>query len=239
MLEYCRQKSLDPHILQKAEYFDAVLKKYGFKEWDAIRAAVGHGGLKEGQIVNKLLELYEKDHPTILTNEEVLKSLENTPQVKPAYKSGKTGIVVKGLDDVAVRFSKCCSPIPGDEIVGFITRGRGVSIHRTDCVNILHLPEVDRNRLIEAEWQIDVVESSKYLAEINIYCENRQGVLSGITRILSEKNISILSLNARVSKQGTATVSVSFEVSSKEELKRVIDKLGEIKEIIDIERTTG
>ena len=239
MLEYCRQKSIDPHILQKAEYFDAVLKKYGFKEWDAIRAAVGHGGLKEGQIVNKLLELYEKDHPTILTNEEVLKSLENTPQVKPAYKSGKTGIVVKGLDDVAVRFSKCCSPIPGDEIVGFITRGRGVSIHRTDCVNILHLPEVDRNRLIEAEWQIDVVDSGKYLAEINIYCENRQGVLSGITRILSEKNISILSLNARVSKQGTATVSVSFEVSSKEELKRVIDKLGEIKEIIDIERTTG
>ena len=239
MLEYCRQKSIDPHILQKAEYYDAVLKKYGFKEWDAIRAAVGHGGLKEGQIVNKLLELYEKDHPTILTNEEVLKSLENTPQAKPAYKSGKTGIVVKGLDDVAVRFSKCCSPIPGDEIVGFITRGRGVSIHRTDCVNILHLPEVDRNRLIEAEWQIDVVDSGKYLAEINIYCENRQGVLSGITRILSEKNISILSLNARVSKQGTATVSVSFEVSSKEELKRVIDKLGEIKEIIDIERTTG
>ena len=239
MLEYCRQKSIDPHILQKAEYYDAVLKKYGFKEWDAIRAAVGHGGLKEGQIVNKLLELYEKDHPVILTNEEVLKNLENTPQVKPAYKSGKTGIVVKGLDDVAVRFSKCCSPIPGDEIVGFITRGRGVSIHRTDCVNILHLPEVDRNRLIEAEWQIDVVDSGKYLAEINIYCENRQGVLSGITRILSEKNISILSLNARVSKQGTATVSVSFEVSSKEELKRVIDKLGEIKEIIDIERTTG
>ena len=239
MLEYCRQKSIDPHILQKAEYYDAVLKKYGFKEWDAIRAAVGHGGLKEGQIVNKLLELYEKDHPVILTNEEVLKNLENTPQAKPAYKSGKTGIVVKGLDDVAVRFSKCCSPIPGDEIVGFITRGRGVSIHRTDCVNILHLPEVDRNRLIEAEWQIDVVDSGKYLAEINIYCENRQGVLSGITRILSEKNISILSLNARVSKQGTATVSVSFEVSSKEELKRVIDKLGEIKEIIDIERTTG
>ncbi|MBQ1527375.1 MAG: bifunctional (p)ppGpp synthetase/guanosine-3',5'-bis(diphosphate) 3'-pyrophosphohydrolase, partial [Lachnospiraceae bacterium] len=167
MLEYCRQKSIDPHILQKAEYFDAVLKKYGFKEWDAIRAAVGHGGLKEGQIVNKLLELYEKDHPTILTNEEVLKSLENTPQAKPAYKSGKTGIVVKGLDDVAVRFSKCCSPIPGDEIIGFITRGRGVSIHRTDCVNILHLPEVDRNRLIEAEWPIDVVDSGKYLAEIN------------------------------------------------------------------------
>ncbi len=239
MLEYCKQKGIDPHLLQKAEYYDAVLKKYGFKEWDAIRAAVGHGGLKEGQIVNKLLELYEKDHPTVLTNEEVLKSIENTPQVKPAYKSGKTGIVVKGLDDVAVRFSKCCSPIPGDEIVGFITRGRGVSIHRTDCVNILHLPEVDRKRLIEAEWQIDVVDSGKYLAEINIYCENRQGVLSGITRILSEKNISILSLNARVSKQGTATVSVSFEVSSKEELKRVIDKLGEIKEIIDIERTTG
>ena len=239
LLEYCKQKGIDYNKLIKHEYFDAILKKYGFKEWDAIRAAVGHGGLKEGQIINKLLELYDKDHPVVQSNEEVLKNIGGVKKSADTSTKGKAGIIVKGLDDVAVRFSKCCSPIPGDEIVGFITRGRGVSIHRTDCVNIVHLPEEDRSRLIEAEWQTDILEAGKYLAEINIFCENRQGILSSITRVLSEKNISILSLNARVSKQGTATVSVSFEVASKEELNRVIDKLGTIKDILDIERTTG
>ncbi len=239
LLEYCKQKGVDISKIQKPEYEEAILKKYGFKDWDAVRAAVGHGGLKEGQIINKMLELYEKDNPTVQTNEEVIKSIEENKKPVSRHTKSKAGIIVKGLDDVAVRFSKCCSPIPGDEIVGFITRGRGVSIHRTDCVNIINLPEEDRHRLIEAEWQTDITESGKYLAEINIFCENRQGVLSNITKVLSEKNISILSLNARVSKQGTATVSVSFEVASKEELNRVIDRLGTIKEIVDIERTTG
>ncbi|HAG68671.1 MAG TPA: GTP pyrophosphokinase [Lachnospiraceae bacterium] len=239
LLDYCKQKGIEFGKLAKPEYMDTILRKYGFKEWDALRAAVGHGGLREGQIINKLLELYEKDHPVIQTNEEVLKSVEDAKKPVRSHEKGKAGIIVKGLDDVAVRFSKCCSPIPGDEIVGFITRGRGVSIHRTDCVNIINLPEEDRKRLIEAEWQTDILDSGRYLAEILIYCENRQGILSSITRVLSEKNISILSLNARVSKQGTATVSISFEVASKEELNRVIDRLETIRDIIDIERTTG
>ncbi len=239
LLDYCKQKGIEFGKLAKPEYMDTILRKYGFKEWDALRAAVGHGGLREGQIINKLLELYEKDHPVIQTNEEVLKSVEDAKKPVRSHEKGKAGIIVKGLDDVAVRFSKCCSPIPGDEIVGFITRGRGVSIHRTDCVNIINLPEEDRKRLIEAEWQTDILDSGRYLAEILIYCENKQGILSSITRVLSEKNISILSLNARVSKQGTATVSISFEVASKEELNRVIDRLETIRDIIDIERTTG
>ncbi|MCR5790898.1 MAG: bifunctional (p)ppGpp synthetase/guanosine-3',5'-bis(diphosphate) 3'-pyrophosphohydrolase [Lachnospiraceae bacterium] len=239
LIEYCKQKGVDIAKIQKPEYIDAILKKYGFKEWDALRAAVGHGGLKEGQIINKMLEFYEKDHPTTITNEEVLKSVEENKKPVTGGSRSRAGIIVKGLDDVAVRFSKCCSPIPGDEIVGFITRGRGVSIHRTDCVNIVNLPEEDRVRLIEAEWQTDMVDKGKYLAEINIYCENKQGILSDITKVLSEKNISILSLNARTSKQGTATVSVSFEVAGKEELNRLIDKLETISEIIDIERAVG
>ncbi len=239
LAEYCRQKGIDLQKLSKPEYKEAILKKYGFKEWDAVYAAVGHGGMKEGQIINKMAELYDHDHPLVQSNEEVIKSIEENRKSAAPQGRSRAGIIVKGLDDVAVRFSKCCSPIPGDEIVGFITRGRGVSIHRTDCVNIVHLSEEDRHRLIEAEWQTETVELGKYLAEINIYCENKQGVLSNITKVLSEKNISILSLNARVSKQGTATVSVSFEVASKEELSRVIDKLETIKEIMDIERTTG
>ena len=138
-----------------------------------------------------------------------------------------------------MRFSKCCSPVPGDEIVGFVTRGRGVSIHRTDCVNIMSLPELDRNRLIDAEWEQTEETEGKYLAEISIFANNRNGLLADISRALTEKGIDILSLNTRVSKQGTATIMVSFEIRSREELQHIIDKIRTIESIIDIERTTG
>ena len=149
------------------------------------------------------------------------------------------GILVKGIHDVAVRFSKCCSPVPGDEIVGFVTRGRGISIHRTDCLNIMNLPEIDRNRLIDAEWQQTEEVSGKYFAEISIFANNRNGLLADISRALTEKEIDILSLNTRVSKQGTATIMVSFEIGGREELQRIIDKIRTIESVIDIERTTG
>ena len=207
-------------------------------------AAIGHGGLKEGQIINKMQEFYEKDHKTVLTNEQVLAQVAENAQnasLSPAKMKSKSGIVVKGIHDIAVRFSKCCSPVPGDEIVGFVTRGRGVSIHRTDCINILNLPEIERERLIDADWEAsaDEVSGGKYLAEIKIYANNRNGLLADISKALTEKNIDILSMNTRTSKQGLATMSTSFEISSREELIRIIDKIKSIDSVIDIERTTG
>ncbi len=237
---YCKTKAIETSQLLKPEYMHAIMEKYGFKDWESVYAAVGHGGLKEGQIINKMQELYEKDHPKILSDEEVLQNVADTQKEKKIQIKSKSGIVVRGIDDVAVHFSKCCSPIPGDEIVGFVTRGRGVSIHRTDCINILNLPELERVRLIEAEWQnTDVREAERYLAEINLYSNNRNGLLAEITKALTEKNVSILSMNVRTSKQGTATTSISFEISNTEELNRIIDRLRSIEGVIDIERTTG
>ncbi|MDD6201732.1 MAG: ACT domain-containing protein, partial [Lachnospiraceae bacterium] len=137
--------------------------------------------------------------------------------------------------------SKCCNPVPGDEIVGFVTRGRGVSIHRTDCINILNLPEFDRARLIDADWQhtSENGNNEKYMAEICIYANNRNGLLADISKALTEKNIDILSVNTRTSKQGIATMAVAFETSGKEELNRVIEKIRNIESVIDIERTSG
>ena len=152
---YCKARSINLGEIMKPEYQAAVMKKYGFMDWDSVLAAIGHGALKEGQIANRMQELYEKDHPKVMTNEEVLASIaeNNANQAKQMHPHSKNGIVVKGIHDVAVRFSKCCSPVPGDEIVGFVTRGRGISIHRTDCINVLNLPEIERARLIEAEWE--------------------------------------------------------------------------------------
>ena len=131
-------------------------------------AAIGHGGLKEGQVVNRLFEEYEKEHKKEITDETILERISEANSQKVHIAKSKSGIVVKGINDMAVRFSKCCNPVPGDEIVGFVTRGRGMSIHRTDCINMLHLSDVERARLIDAEWE-DTSETEgggKYLAEL-------------------------------------------------------------------------
>lgn len=241
LLAYCKAKSINISGIMKPPYMEAQMKKYGFKDWESLLAAVGHGGLKEGQILNRMQELYDKDHPKVLSNEEVLANVAENAQARqmlPRAKS-KNGIVVKGIHDVAVRFSKCCSPVPGDEIIGFVTRGRGISIHRTDCVNVINLPESERARLIDAEWEASQENRTdeKYLAEINIYANNRSGLLADISRALTEKNIDILAMNTRTNKQGMATLSASFEIASRDELIRIIDKIRTIDSVIDIERS--
>ncbi len=148
--------------------------------------------------------------------------------------------MVKGIHDVAVRFSKCCNPIPGDEIVGYVTRGRGVTIHRTDCINVMNMSAEDRNRLIDAEWQVPEQENGeRYIADLNIYAYNRRGLIVDISKLFTERKIDISSLNTRTSKQGIATINISFEVGSKEELNSVIEKLRQIESVKDIERTAG
>ena len=215
------------------------MKKYGFKDWESLLAAVGHGGLKEGQILNRMQELYNKDHPKVITNEEVMAAVAENAQARqmlPRSKS-KNGIVVKGIHDVAVRFSKCCSPVPGDEIVGFVTRGRGVSIHRTDCMNLQSLPEVERARMIDAEWEApDNGVGEKYVAEIVIFANNRSGLLADISKALTEREIDILSINTRMNKQGQVSLAVSFAIASRAELARITDKIRTIENVIDIER---
>ena len=148
---------------------------------------------------------------------------------------------MQGMDDVSVRFAKCCSPIPGDEIVGFVTRGRGGTVHRTDCINIINLPEEERARLIDAEWEREAAIGNKglYLAEIIIYGHNRTGLLVDITKILTERKIDMISVNSRTSRQGMATITMSFEVPDKSVLNYLIEKIRQVESVIDIERTTG
>jgi GTP pyrophosphokinase len=242
LTHYCRTRGINIHELTRPEYMDSLMKKYGFHDWDSVLAAVGHGGLKEGQIINKLAEAAERNHKNNLTDDEILHNIiEGAGTGRTARAHSKSGIIVKGIDDVAVRFSKCCLPLPGDEIIGFVTRGRGVSIHRTDCVNMLHLPEGERERLIDAEWQSsedDLIEE-KYLADIKIFAENRNGLLADISRIMAERKIDITALTTRINKQGMAIMTMSFEVGNREELVHISDKIRAIESVIDIERTTG
>ncbi|MBQ3891640.1 MAG: bifunctional (p)ppGpp synthetase/guanosine-3',5'-bis(diphosphate) 3'-pyrophosphohydrolase, partial [Lachnospiraceae bacterium] len=238
-LSYCKSHAINPSDILIPEYMDAIRKKYGFHDWDSVYAAIGHGGLKEGQIINKMVELLEIAKKDAMSDEEIMDSVNEAGKMRAKERVGKSGIIVKGIDDVAVRFSKCCSPVPGDEIVGFVTRGRGISIHRTDCVNIISLPEMDRVRLIDAEWQDSEVISGKYPVEIRIFANNRTGLLADISKALTERNISIISLNTRVNKQGLVTMNTAFEIEGRDELTHIIDKIRTIESVIDIERTRG
>lgn len=237
--KYCKAKSIVLQDILKPEYMERVRLKYSYKEWDSLVASVGHGGLKEGQIVNKLLDEYNKEHRQEITDDDVLNSASGEKKENVAH-SSKSGIIVEGMDDVAVRFSKCCSPVPGDEIIGFVTRGRGVSIHRTDCINIINLPDIERGRLIEASWAADEgKQDGKYMTEIVIYAHNRVGILTDLSKIFTERNIDVNSINSRTSKSEIATIAMSFAIQGTEELNSLISKIRTIDSIIDIERTTG
>ncbi len=238
--KYCKAKNINLSEILKPAYMEKVRLKYSYKEWDSLIASIGHGGLKEGQIVNKLLDEYEKEHKVEVTDDDVLKDTNNNKANVPRKSNSKSGIIVEGMDDVAVRFSKCCSPVPGDEIVGFVTRGRGVSIHRTDCINIMNLPDIERGRLIEASWAADEgKQDGKYMTEIVIYANNRVGILTDLSRIFTERNIDVNSINSRTSKSDIATIAMTFAIQGTEELNSLIAKIRTIDSIIDIERTSS
>lgn len=237
---YCKAKSFVISDLLKPKYMQAVQVKYGFRDWDAVLSTVGHGGLKEGQVIHRLVEEYEKDHKEVITDEKIIQRVNEATKNKVHVARSKSGIVVKGIDDMAVRFSRCCNPVPGDEIVGFVTRGRGMSIHRTDCVNIIHLSAAERIRLIDAEWEPGITEEiGQFLCTIKLFANNRQGLLMEISKIFTESKIDISAINTHVSKQGIATLELSFSVAGRQELGRICDKLRKIPGVIDIERNAG
>ncbi len=244
MIQYCKSKNIDWPELNKPEYQQKIMRKYGFRDWDSTLAALGHGGLKEGQIINKMLEYYQKDHAGVLTDADILEQAgggvsqggKNRPE---EGKHSKSGIVVRGASDVAVRFSKCCAPVPGDEIVGFVTRGRGISIHRTDCTNMLNLSELERERLLEADWAREEGEAGLFMAEIKIYGNNRTGLLVDVSKIFTERQIDIDAIHSNTSRQGVATITLAFHIKGKDELRALVDKIRQVESVIDVQRTAG
>lgn len=242
MLErYCKAKGINWVEINKPQFQEKVMKRYAIKDWDSILASLGHGGLKEGQIINKMMEEKNRITKKELSDNAILESIGDGSDKEVIVKNSKTGIIVKGVDDLAVRFSKCCNPVPGDEIVGFITRGRGISIHRTDCINIMNLPSDDRIRIIPAEWQEfeDSKLAEKYQTELQIFAHNRTGLFMDITKIYSENDISITSINVRTNKNDISTINLVFDIKGREELNSLIGKLRQVSGVIDIERTAG
>ncbi|MBO6310102.1 MAG: bifunctional (p)ppGpp synthetase/guanosine-3',5'-bis(diphosphate) 3'-pyrophosphohydrolase [Oribacterium sp.] len=235
---YAKSRGYNLSELTKPEYIEGVIRRYSYIDWEAVLASVGRGGIKESQVVAKLIELKNKTEETNISDEDIIQNLEGMTKKPEIIRKSKSGIVVKGIHDLAVRYAKCCSPVPGDEIIGFVTRGRGITIHRTDCINMMNLPEDEKARLIEAEWQKDITGET-YATELEIYTTNRMGLLVDISKVLSDSGIDIKALTSRVGKNEKATITVSFDIHNKEELQTLVSKIHKIKGVVDIVRAQG
>jgi len=240
-----KKKGLVLSELLTPERINVVLNRYSHADWESVCAAVGHGGIKEGQVLNRLYEEYLRHEGKALAEDEAVKRLVNLAEspedkpIAPRYAKGKSGISVKGVGDINVRFSKCCSPVPGDEIVGFVTRGRGVSVHRTDCVNIIHMDDLERHRLIDAEWQLPDKPGADtvFRADICLTCDDTMGLLAEISRVFTEEKIDVKSLNVRTGKN-EAVFNASILIASKEQLAKVSQRLLATSGVHKVERVT-
>ncbi len=241
-----KRKGLNIADIMTEKAVASVLERYSFKDWDSVCVAVGHGGLKEGQIVNKLNEVYKAELKRNKTEEQLLKEQEeaikasmDAAQAQGSKKKSSSGVYINGVGDAEVRFSKCCAPVPGDEIVGFVTRGRGVSVHRTDCVNIINLSEEERARLLEAQWTIGLSTPANYEADIRIYASERESLLTmDVLRIMVDEGLQVLNVNGRINKKHQSIVDISVKIRGRSQLEFICNKIMKLPGVDKIERIT-
>ncbi len=230
--KYAKSHKIDLGTILKEEYLKPCYKKYTCENLDDLYAMIGHGGIKESQMLSRVLEEYNKKNLENVTDEQVI---ENIDIGKKKKEENSGGITVDGASGLSIHYAKCCSPVPGDEIIGYVTRGRGITIHRTDCQNIMNIPDVEKNRLIEISWDSST-KNQNYLVNITIYVKNRKGLIVDISKLLTENNIDINNLETRRSKDENATIIVSFEINDKNELQTIVNKLKNVDGVIDVIR---
>jgi GTP pyrophosphokinase len=235
-----RKQGLPLKQVLNEDYLDPILKRLSLKSLDDLYNALGYGGILSNQVVPKIKEKYVKEVKD--QKEEIARAKLEEERIsdvnkKKPKKTNDTGIIVKGMDDILVRFAKCCSPVPGDNIIGYITRGRGVTVHRSDCKNFEHTEE-EENRFIEVAWA-DSSEETSYMTNIQLVSTDRKGLLSEITMIINDMNMMMSGINAKIDKKGIAVINLSLEISDIEELNKLIRKLKSIEDVIEVKRVTS
>ncbi len=230
-----KKNSLTMNQAIKSDYLDTLLKKYNFHNVEDLYAAIALGAITAAKIVSKLKEEYRKSLPPEEQTSMLLDQIE-----KENKKKSKTvpdsGVVVKGIDNCLVRLSRCCNPVPGDEIIGYITRGRGVSVHRSDCPNVKNTIIDGDARLIDVYWYQNVSHNVSYLAEITMKAHDRPGLFVEITNAIGESRIPLRAINARTLKDSSVLMHMTLEINNTDQLDRIISKMSRIKDVFEISR---
>ena len=223
--------------LNKPELVETLYKRYSVQSYDDVCAMVGFGGLSTVQVLNRLIDEYKKQH----RSEELATQLTEQPsEPQPQPKRASTasnGVIVKGESGMLVRFARCCSPLPGDKIIGYITRGRGVSVHRADCPSLKDAG-MEQERLIEVEWE-DQNPSGTYEAEIRIVCYNRTGLLAELSVMFASMDVPVSAISARALKDNTFLFNISLIIKSTQQLAKIIRDLQKWPDIIEVNRVSG
>ncbi len=217
--------------LFKTEWVNSVLERYHYSNTDDMFASIGFGAISPGKIITRLLEEYKKEHQEELIEEKLQELTNKKVTVK---KPPKSGVIVKGIDNCLVKFSRCCNPVPGDEIIGYITKGRGVSIHRTDCVNVQDLLQ-DDNRIIDVSWYNEKTDGA-YNVDIEVFSNDRTGLLSDIVKEITAQKINIMGVNTKTSRERIATIEITIEVENIDQLSKVIKAIKKVDSVYEVKR---
>ena len=233
-----KKAGFKPNELMQNKWLDPLMARLSVYSLDDLYATIGYGGIMMNQVLPKLKEAFRKEHqvqePEDIKTIEIKK--EETKEQERNRKRAGQSIIVKGLDDVLTRFAKCCTPVPGDDIIGYITRGRGVTIHRADCKNFENTDEM-KNRFIEVAWQVE--ETATFTTEIQVIAPDRKGLLSEVTSIITAINLVVTGVSAKLLKSGVAVINLSIEVTDINKLNSLLSKLKTLEDIIEVKRVTS
>lgn len=237
-----KRNGFQPKELLKDDWVNPIIEKLGMNTLDDLYAAIGYGGIMLSQVVPKLKDRHKQEHkPQTSLLEQMAEGFdpEHTPREREKKRKTKApnGVVVKGVDDMLVRFAKCCNPVPGDSIIGFITRGRGVTIHRDDCVNFERTEDA-QSRYIEVKWD-KKEQQTAYSSEVQIIAPDRKGLLGEVTVLITDLNLTVTGVNAKLSKNNIAIINLTLEISDSEQLTKLINKIRSMPDIIEVKRNSN
>ena len=243
--KYVRKKGMDPRELLKNAFINKAYKEMGFKNTDEMYAALSNGGNVLTRVFN-LLSGYLKaqqeaqeaeKEKTLLENlREMSERTEKRLQNQNKKREEKSGVIVEGLDNLMIRIAHCCSPVPGDEIIGYITKGRGITVHRCDCDNLKSLSDEEKDRFIPVKWNVEDDESSTYSTELCVIAKDQKSMISSISKICDDMEVHIDGLNARAERDETVRITLTLGIKDKSQVEKICRSLKGVPGILEAYR---
>ncbi|MCI7303841.1 MAG: TGS domain-containing protein, partial [Clostridia bacterium] len=236
--KYVRKKGYDPRDVLKNSFINRALKELNLNNSDELYTQLSHGGAFQSKVGTLLFKYYNDEKQEQLEREKkeiATKIPDERKQREERKRRENAGITVEGVDNLMIRIARCCNPVPGDDIVGFITKGRGISVHRADCPNITSLPESERARFIDVRWDKEKLDQV-YTADVSVIAQDRKGLFSAVSRVCEDMDVHIDGVNAKSSKDETINVTLTLSISSKDQMEKVLRSLRSVPGVSDVYR---
>lgn len=230
---YIRRKGYDPQQIIKTQRINRVAKELKCANLEDLYSSIGYGGTMLSKVLDMLVKFYDEEKQAELKKLKEIKNYEHKPSKKKSENTG--GISIRGVDNLLIRLSKCCNPVPGDDIVGFITKGRGVSVHRADCPNITSLPEAERARFIDVEWDIEK-QNSTFETEVAVISEDRKGMFSDLSKICEDMDVHITGVVGKSNNDNTANITLTVQISNVNQISQLMSRFRSLMGVIEVYR---